>query len=85
MGLHMVDQGLSPLGAFIFGTLAEIYGIRLSILISGCCAMTSVGFVLIRFPAIRSFRFGLPGEPSTAASVTRLLPEAALPARSVAD
>jgi MFS family permease len=85
MGLLMVDQGLSPLGALIFGTLAELYGIRLSILIAGCCAMTSVAFVLIRFPAIRSFRSGLPAEPPSVAPSTRPAREAAVPASSITD
>jgi MFS family permease len=57
-GLQMMDHGLSPLGAFIFGTLAELYGVRLSIFIAGCFAMTSVAMVLTFFPAIRSFRSG---------------------------
>jgi MFS family permease len=56
MGLHMMNNGLAPLGAFIFGTLAELFGIRVSILIAGICAMTSIAFVLTFFPAIRSFR-----------------------------
>ena len=85
MGLHMMDHGLSPLGAFIFGTLAELYGIRLSILIAGFCAMSSVAIILIRFPAIRSFRSGLLIEQSTAAPATRRVPDAALPAISVTD
>jgi hypothetical protein len=59
MGLQMMDHGLSPLGTFIFGTLAEIYGVRLSIFVAGCCAMASVAFVLTFFPAIRSFRSGV--------------------------
>jgi MFS family permease len=57
-GLQMMDHGLSPLGAFIFGTLAELYGVRLSIFVAGCCAMTSVAIVLTFFPAIRTFRSG---------------------------
>jgi MFS family permease len=58
MGLHMMDHGLSPLGAFVFGTLADIYGVRTAILIAGLSAMTSVSLILARFPAIRSFRSG---------------------------
>ena len=57
-GLQMMDHGLSPLGAFIFGTLAELYGVRTSIFIAGLCAMTSVAMVLVFFPAIRNFRSG---------------------------
>ena len=57
-GLQMMDHGLSPLGAFIFGSLAEFYGVRTSIFIAGICAMTSVAMVLVFFPAIRSFRSG---------------------------
>jgi MFS family permease len=63
MGLHMMDHGLSPLGAFLFGTIAELYGVRLSIFIAGVCAMTSVAMVLTFFPAIRTFRTGLQAEP----------------------
>jgi MFS family permease len=57
-GLQMMDHGLSPLGTFIFGTLAEIYGVQTAIFIAGICAMTSVASVLTFFPAIRNFRSG---------------------------
>ena len=84
MGLHMMDHGLSPLGAFIFGTLAELYGVRLSILIAGCCAMTSVTAVLVFFPAIRTFRSGAVVEPVVLEPTPRRL-EAAVPAATAGD
>lgn len=62
MGLYMMDHGLSPLGAFVFGGLAELYGVRTAILVAGICAMVSVTVILTRFPAIRSFRSGLSTE-----------------------
>jgi MFS family permease len=58
MGLHQMDHGLSPLGAFVFGTLAEVLDVRTAILIAGICAMVLVTFILTFFPAIRSFRSG---------------------------
>ena len=70
-GLQMMDHGLSPLGAFIFGTLAEFYGIRLSIFVAGICAMTSVTMVLTFFPAIRNFRSGAVIEPVEASPRAR--------------
>ncbi|HLF76776.1 MAG TPA: MFS transporter [Dehalococcoidia bacterium] len=75
MGLHMMDHGLSPLGAFLFGTLAELYGVRLSIFVAGVCAMTSVAFVLTFFPAIRSFRSGVPAESVSPQPATRRIRE----------
>lgn len=62
-GLQMMDHGLSPLGTFIFGALAELYGVQTAILIAGICAMTSVASVLTFFPAIRNFRSGAVVEP----------------------
>jgi MFS family permease len=62
MGLHMMNNGLAPLGAFIFGTLAELYDIRASIFIAGVCGMVSIVLILVFFPAIRNFRSDLPAE-----------------------
>jgi MFS family permease len=56
MGLHMMDHGLTPLGTLIFGTIAEIYGVRSAMFIAGSCAMITVAFILLRFPAIRTYR-----------------------------
>jgi MFS family permease len=56
MGLQLMSNGLSPLGAFIFGSLAELYGVRLSIFAAGVCAMTSVALLIVLFPAIRRYR-----------------------------
>ena len=53
-----MSNGLSPLGAFIFGTLAEFYGIRLAIFTAGVCAMTSVALLITFFPAIRTYKTG---------------------------
>jgi MFS family permease len=56
MGLHMMDHGLTPLGTLIFGTIAEIYGVRSAMFIAGSCGMVTVAFILLRFPAIRTYR-----------------------------
>src|SRR5207249_6998169 len=56
MGLLLMNNGLQPLGSFIFGLVAQFYGVRTAIIIAGFCAMTSVTFILTRFPAIRSWR-----------------------------
>ena len=56
MGLHMMDHGLTPLGTLIFGAIAEIYGVRSAMFIAGSCAMVTVAFILLRFPAIRTYR-----------------------------
>src|SRR4051794_753141 len=58
MGLQLMSNGLSPLGSFLFGTLAELYGVRLSIFAAGICAMTSVALLITFFPAIRTFKTG---------------------------
>jgi hypothetical protein len=56
MGLHMMDHGLTPLGTLIFGTIAELYGVRTAMFVAGSCAMVTVAFILLRFPAIRTYR-----------------------------
>jgi MFS family permease len=85
MGLHQMDHGLSPLGAFVFGTLAELLGVRMSIFIAGVCAMTFVTLILTFFPAIRSFRSGAPVRAERSSAQGPRLREAAIPAGSTTD
>jgi MFS family permease len=70
MGLRMMDNGVTPLGSLIFGAVAEVFGISTAILIAGLCGLTVVLVILVRFPAIRTFRTGTtalnPDPPGTA-------------------
>jgi MFS family permease len=59
MGFYMLSHGLSPLGSFIFGGLADLYGVRTAIFIAGVCALLSVSLILALFPEIRRFKSGL--------------------------
>jgi MFS family permease len=56
MGLHMMDNGLSPLGSLIFGGIAEAYSVSLAIFIAGVCALSFVVLILVRFPTIRDYQ-----------------------------
>ena len=56
MGLQMMDHGLTPLGTLIFGTIAEFYGVSTAMFIAGSCALLVVIVILVRFPAIRTYR-----------------------------
>jgi len=67
MGLLLMNNGLAPLGSLIFGTLAEIYGVRTAILVAGICGMSSVTFILTRFPSIRRYRSAAVTEQPVAA------------------
>jgi MFS transporter, DHA1 family, staphyloferrin A biosynthesis exporter len=60
MGLQMMDHGLTPLGTLIFGAVAEWYGVSSAMLLAGSCALVVVIFILVRFPAIRSYRSDVP-------------------------
>ena len=43
MGLHMlVFAGMSPFGAFIIGTLAERFGIRTTLVVTGACGLVAI-------------------------------------------
>ena len=60
MGLQMMDHGLTPLGTLIFGAVAEVYGVSTAMLIAGLCGLVAVTFILVRFPAIRTYRSDRP-------------------------
>jgi MFS family permease len=64
MGLHMMDHGLTPLGALLWGSIAEFYGVSTAILIAGVCGLSLVLLILARFPAIPTYRSGLGTPPS---------------------
>jgi predicted MFS family arabinose efflux permease len=56
--LHLMDQGLVPLGSLIAGTVAEFFGVSVTILIFGFATMFFVLLIGGRFKAIRGFRSG---------------------------
>ncbi len=62
MGLRMMDNGVTPLGSLIFGAVAEVFGISTAILIAGVCGLAVVLVILVRFPAIRTYRTGVLAE-----------------------
>jgi MFS family permease len=85
MGLLWITNGLSPLGSFIFGSLAEWYGVQTSIMIAGGCAFLSVGLILALYPSIRSFRSGVAAETSPPETGVRPAREALPSVRPATD
>ena len=81
MGLHMMDHGLTPLGTLVVGVLADVYGVSTAILLAGGCGMATMAFILLRFPAIRSYRSGAVVESVTPAPASRPVPEGVAAAR----
>ena len=69
MGLRMMDNGVTPLGSLVFGAIAEVFGISTAIFIAGLCGLTVALVILVRFPAIRTFRTGIPEAPAEQAAV----------------
>src|SRR5690606_10520223 len=62
MGLQMMDHGLTPLGTLIFGAVAEVYGVSTAMMVAGLCGLAAVTIILLRFPAIRTYRSDRPAE-----------------------
>jgi hypothetical protein len=62
MGLQLMNNGLTPLGTLIFGTVAELYGVSTAMMVAGLCGLAVVIFILVRFPAIRRYRTDIPVE-----------------------
>ena len=62
MGLQLMNNGLTPLGTLIFGTVAELYGVSTAMMIAGLCGLAVVIFILVRFPAIRRYRTDMPAD-----------------------
>lgn len=60
MGLMLMNNGLTPLGTLIFGTIAELYGVSMAMMTAGLCGLVTVFFILARFPAIRRYRSDMP-------------------------
>ena len=56
--LHLMDQGLVPLGSLIAGTVAEFFGASTTVLVFGFATMAFVLLIGGRFSAIRGFRSG---------------------------
>jgi hypothetical protein len=71
MGLFMINNGLTPLGTLIFGSIAEAFGVSTAIIIAGIGGMATVTFILLRFPVIRSYRSGLATEAVILEPATR--------------
>ena len=53
MSILMMDHGLIPLGSLLAGTLAQLFGSPLAILVGGIITLAMVWFMAIAFPAIR--------------------------------
>jgi hypothetical protein len=59
MGLYLMNRGTAPLGSFVFGTIAEVWGVKLAMEIAGFSGLALVlsfwsCFRLVEFSRVRS-------------------------------
>jgi MFS family permease len=56
MGLYLMNRGTAPLGSFVFGTIAEVWGVKLAMEIAGFSGLALVLLILVLFPTIPRYR-----------------------------
>jgi len=56
MSIYMADRGMAPLGAFLAGAMAQVFGAPTAILAAGVTTIILVLVLAARFPQLRRYR-----------------------------